>query len=63
MLSTEHKSRVVSIYVLEEQNISMNTTLENIQITCVLGTQWGSALTDPHTKKPKFCSGWSACAL
>ena len=51
MLSTEHKSRVVSIYVLEEQNILMNTTLENIQITCVLGAQWESALTDPQTKK------------
>ena len=30
MLFVDHKSRVVSIYVLEEENISMNTTLEKI---------------------------------
>ena len=63
MLSIDHISRVVSIYVLEEENISMNTTLENIQITCALGVQWGSGFNDAQTKKPRFWSGRSACTL
>ena len=63
MLSVDYKSRVVSIYVLEEENISMNTTLENIQTTCALGAQWGSAFTDAQTKKPRFWAGRSACTL
>ena len=63
MLSIDHKSRVVSIYVLEEENISMNTTLENIQTTCALGAQWGSAFTDAQTKKTRLWFGGSTCTL
>ena len=62
-MSAEPKSREVYINVLEEENISMNTTLENIQTTCALGAQWGSAFTDAQTKKPRFWSGRSDCTL
>ena len=62
-MSAKPKSREVYINVLEEENISMNTTLEKIQTTCALGAQWGSAFTDAQTKKPRFWSCRSACIL
>ena len=63
MMSAEPKSREVYINVLEEENISMNTTLENIRTICGIGAQWGSAFTDPQTKKHRFWSGRSVCTL